>query len=156
MHFFACKLARVEHPSCTMQSNSSGDDYNLCFDFSRSPMLTTSSAKPQHPLRFLHDNGFKSIHERDIAGWTPLCYAVLRDDPFLVESLLEQNANPNEVTTKAKKDAQLPKGMPALFIAGTYHSNKVRQDLETPGATEKCMILWMVEIVHQLICTLSG
>ena len=79
--------------------------------------------------RFLHDNGFKSIHERDIAGWTPLCYAVLRDDPFLVESLLEQNANPNEVTTKAKKDAQLPKGIPVLFIAGVYHSNKVIKSL---------------------------
>ena len=92
-----------------------------------------------------------------MAGWTPLCYAVLRDDPFLVESLLEQKANPNEVTTKEKKDAQLPKGMPALFIAGTYHSNKVGssltssvRDVELHREVYDSMILWMAEIVHQL------
>ena len=84
-----------------------------------------------------------------MAGWTPLCYAVLRDDPFLVESLLEQKANPNEVTTKEKKDAQLPRGMPVLFIAGTYHSNKVR-DPELHREVYDSMILWMAEIVHQL------
>ena len=98
-----------------------------------------------------------------MAGWTPLCYAVLRDDPFLVESLLEQKANPNEVTTKEKKDAQLPRGMPVLFIAGTYHSNKVRdptnvgstltssvRDVELHREVYDSMILWMAEIVHQL------
>ena len=54
--------------------------------------------------RFLHDNGFKNIEDRDEDGWSTMCYAVLRDDTFLVESLLKSRADANEVTTKEKKD----------------------------------------------------
>ncbi|CAE7687741.1 unnamed protein product, partial [Symbiodinium sp. CCMP2456] len=35
--------------------------------------------------RFLHDTGFKAVSERDPAGWTPMCYAVLSGKQFLVE-----------------------------------------------------------------------
>ena len=28
--------------------------------------------------RFLHETGFKHVRERDAAGWTPICYAVLK------------------------------------------------------------------------------
>ena len=38
--------------------------------------------------RFLHDTGFKAVSERDSAGWTPMCYAVLSGKQFLVEVAL--------------------------------------------------------------------
>ena len=33
--------------------------------------------------RFLHDNGFTSVRDRDSAGWSPMCYAAVNGNPFL-------------------------------------------------------------------------
>ena len=79
--------------------------------------------------KFLHENGFNSVGERDKQGWSPMCYAVLRDDPFLVESMLICRADVNDTNHKVKKDAQLPKGMPVLALCGTYHSNQAMKAL---------------------------
>ena len=79
--------------------------------------------------KFLHENGFKSVQERDNAGWSPICYAVLRDDPFLIEALVMKRADVNDSNRLAKNDAQLPKGMPVLSISGTYHSNNAMKAL---------------------------
>ena len=79
--------------------------------------------------KFLHENGFKSVQERDTAGWSPICYAVLRDDPFLIEALVRNNADVNDSNRRAKNEAQLPKGLPLLSLAGTYHSNQAMKAL---------------------------
>ena len=75
--------------------------------------------------RFLHDNLFKSVSDRDAAGWSPLCYAVLTGKVSLVKALLNNTADPNDCTTKSKKEANLSKKLPVLSIAATYHSNEV-------------------------------
>ena len=41
--------------------------------------------------------GFRSIHERDAAGWTPICYAALAGSPLQLCALLEARANVNDV-----------------------------------------------------------
>eukprot|EP00438_Fugacium_kawagutii_P005700 Skav227830 [mRNA] locus=scaffold948:378224:380137:+ [translate_table: standard] len=79
--------------------------------------------------RFLHENGFATLKERDKAGWSPMCYAVLRDDPFLIEALALKNADVNDSIRKAKNDAQLLKGMSIIEICGTYSSNKAMKAL---------------------------
>ena len=73
--------------------------------------------------RFLHENGFQRVQERDEAGWSPLCYAVLRNDPFLVKALVKSKADVNDRVSKAKKDALLPKKLPILLLAVAYHCN---------------------------------
>ena len=53
--------------------------------------------------RFLHGNLFKSVSDRDAAGWSPLCYAVLTGKASLVKALLNNTADPNDCTTKVKR-----------------------------------------------------
>ena len=40
--------------------------------------------------------GFSHIAERDAGGFSPMCYAAVRGDPLLLESLLKQRADPND------------------------------------------------------------
>ena len=77
--------------------------------------------------RFLHDNVFRNVSDRDAAGWSPLCYAVLTDSVPLVNALLNKRASVNDRTTKSKKEANLPKNLPVLSIATAFHSNDVLQ-----------------------------
>lgn len=79
--------------------------------------------------KFLHENGFMSVEERDMAGWSPICYAVLKDDPFLIEALVRKKADVNDSNRRAKNEAQLPKGLPLLSLAGTYKSNQAMKAL---------------------------
>ena len=73
--------------------------------------------------RFLHENGFEKVEDRDKAGWSPMCYAVLRNDPFLVKALVKSKANVNDRLSKTQKDALLPKKLPILLLAVAYHCN---------------------------------
>ena len=75
--------------------------------------------------RFLHDNCFKTVLERDSAGWSPLCYAVVNGDAFLVKALLKSKADPNDRLSKSNKKVNLPKNMPVVCMAAAYHSNAV-------------------------------
>ena len=77
--------------------------------------------------RFLHDNLFSSISQRDEAGWSPICYAAMKGDTFLVKALLEKRANPNDRLTKQTHD--LPKKIPVLSLAVAYQNNDVVQVL---------------------------
>ncbi|CAE7945096.1 mask-1 [Symbiodinium necroappetens] len=45
---------------------------------------------------FLYQMGFSHIAERDAGGFSPMCYAAVRGDPLLLESLLKQRADPND------------------------------------------------------------
>ena len=84
--------------------------------------------------RFLHECGFHSISERDSAGWSPMCYAVLRDDPLLVKALLASRAEVNDSISKAKKEAKLPRKLPILLMACAYHCNRAMASLLTARA----------------------
>ena len=87
--------------------------------------------------RFLHDNCFQSVLERDEAGWSPLCYAVLTGNCSLVRALLSSRADANDFITKRHKAAALPKRSPVLSLAARYHSNEVIQMLVSAGASVK-------------------
>lgn len=84
--------------------------------------------------RFLHDNLFKSICDRDAAGWSPLCYAVLTGRVALVSALLKGKADVNDRITKMKLDANLTKHLPVLSLAATYHATEVLRLLLPQGA----------------------
>ncbi|CAE7949711.1 Ankrd28, partial [Symbiodinium sp. KB8] len=75
--------------------------------------------------RFLHDTGFKAVSERDSAGWTPMCYAVLSGKQFLVEALLRQKADCNDRITRHKPKMLLPQNMPVLSLAAYFRRNGV-------------------------------
>lgn len=77
--------------------------------------------------RFLHENLFKDVVERDAAGWTPLCYAAIKGDPFLVSALLRSRADANDRITRKTHD--LPKNCPVLSVAAAYQNNEVMQVL---------------------------
>lgn len=79
--------------------------------------------------RFLHDNCFKTVLERDSAGWSPLCYAVVNGDAFLVKALLKSKADPNDRLSKNNKKVNLPKNMPVVCMAAAYYSNDVLEVL---------------------------
>ena len=78
--------------------------------------------------RFLHDNQLKRVLERDSAGWSPLCYAVLGGNVSLVRALLQRSANPNDIITKAAVHANLPTSgnkVSVLALAAAYRSLQV-------------------------------
>ncbi|CAE7018158.1 mask [Symbiodinium sp. CCMP2456] len=70
--------------------------------------------------KFLHENGFKGVSDRDRDGWSPIHYAALRGDPRLVRGLLESRADPNRVTKKASRRLVLPLWTPPLAICCAY------------------------------------
>lgn len=77
---------------------------------------------------FLHHNGFRTVLERDPAGWSPLCYAVIRGDVALVQGLLQRRADPNDQVTKGK-GSLFPGRMPVLALAAHFHHNQVMETL---------------------------
>ncbi|CAE7216813.1 ANKRA2 [Symbiodinium sp. CCMP2592] len=74
---------------------------------------------------FLHENGFRKVSERDRAGWTPLCYAAISGNAYLVESLLKCRASCNERITKKKTELAIKKNMPVLSLATHFHCNEI-------------------------------
>ncbi|OLP93439.1 hypothetical protein AK812_SmicGene24659 [Symbiodinium microadriaticum] len=85
------------------------------------PFLSPGSCAVE---RFLHENGFCTVQDRDTAGWTPLCYAVMTGDASLVAALLEHGANSNDSITKSKRELLFPKKMSLLSIAAHFRSNE--------------------------------
>eukprot|EP00438_Fugacium_kawagutii_P024121 Skav222757 [mRNA] locus=scaffold600:111323:113131:+ [translate_table: standard] len=92
------------------------------------PGFETDIDPVDHPgqfliARFLHDNLFKRISDRDSAGWSPLCFAVVKGDAALVKAMLDSRADPNDKLPRKKND--LPKGTPVLTLATVYQNNEV-------------------------------
>eukprot|EP00438_Fugacium_kawagutii_P006767 Skav201392 [mRNA] locus=scaffold296:174361:176130:+ [translate_table: standard] len=92
------------------------------------PGFETDIDPVDHPrqfliARFLHDNLFKQVTDRDSAGWSPLCFAVVKGDADLVKALLDSRADPNDKLPRRKKD--LSKGTSVLSLATAYHNNEV-------------------------------
>jgi len=75
--------------------------------------------------RFLHDNIFGRVTDRDTRGWSPLCYAVVHGDAVLVKALLDSKADANDQILCNKLEATLRRRTPVLSLAVAYHNNEV-------------------------------
>lgn len=90
-----------------------------------------ASAAESLVANFLHQNGFCHLHDRDSAGWSPICYAAVGGNPTLIQALLEQRANANDSIKKMKRDAQFPKGLHVLQIcAMSVHNTAMKLLIE--------------------------
>ncbi len=69
---------------------------------------------------FLYQNGFKKIREYDRSGWSPLCYAALRGDPEILQSLLKDKANPDEQTKKTNHLIGLAPALSVLALSSFF------------------------------------
>ncbi|CAE7447877.1 ANKRA2 [Symbiodinium microadriaticum] len=99
--------------------------------------------------RFLHQNFLRSPLERDSAGWSPICFAVVRGSSDLVQSLLARRADPNDAITKPKKELAMPRRFSLLSLAAVYHNQDVlltllsaRADVHARDARNAIAILW--------------
>ncbi|CAK9078290.1 unnamed protein product [Durusdinium trenchii] len=71
--------------------------------------------------KFLYQNGFARLGERDAAGWSPLCYAALGGNPVLIREMLQERADPNDRITKPAHFAIMPKNTPVLHVVSFLH-----------------------------------
>ena len=102
--------------------------------------MSTTSAE------FLHHNGFKKVNEHDKCGWSPLLYAVLRGDPLIVRSLLEDRADPNGQTRKPNPILGVPSGLSTSLVCTYFRGDKeclqelisARADLEAGWIPPMC------------------
>ncbi|CAE7654007.1 unnamed protein product [Symbiodinium sp. CCMP2592] len=67
--------------------------------------------------RFLHQNGFRSIFERDSAGWPPICFAAMSNNVVVLQALLDRKVDINQATTKPAVEVGLPAKLTDLGIA---------------------------------------
>ena len=75
-------------------------------------------------MKFFHQNGFRSICERDSAGFSPLHYAALNGDPALIQDLLALQADPDQVTRKVHPDLGFESGASSLAISCAFKNNE--------------------------------
>jgi len=84
--------------------------------------------------KFLAENGFEKVVQRDRAGWSPLLYAALKGDETLVEALLVHRADPNDSIHKVQKSITFVKGTPAVSLGHVFFSKDTDRDgSEIPG-----------------------
>eukprot|EP00439_Symbiodinium_sp_Y106_P010354 s8181_g1.t1 len=74
--------------------------------------------------RFLHQNGFRNIFERDAAGWPPICFAAMSNNLVVLHALLDRKVDINQATTKPKAEVNLPAKMTALGMASFFRNNE--------------------------------
>ena len=73
--------------------------------------------------KFLYENGFRSVHETDPAGWSPLHYGALRGDAVVIQGLLAKRADPNRLTKQDQPRVGLPPFTSALTICSCFKHN---------------------------------
>ena len=98
---------------------------------------------------FMYQNGFESIHERDEAGWTPICYAALDGSPMLITTLLEQRADVNDMIMKMEPLSQFAPHTPLLHICSFLTNNDAikvllsnRADVNAKDGYGATALLW--------------
>eukprot|EP00913_Durusdinium_trenchii_P030416 g28491.t2 len=90
--------------------------------FSLAPVEDIVPGGPTEALsKFLYQNGFARLGERDAAGWSPLCYAALGGNPVLIREMLQERADPNDRITKPAHFAIMPKNTPVLHVVSFLH-----------------------------------
>ena len=84
---------------------------------------------PSGPVvaQFLHQNGFRTLTEKDGAGWRPLHYAALSGNVLLIQSLLNQRADPNTKTTRDQPRIGMPPRASAVGICAFFRHNEALQ-----------------------------
>ncbi|CAE7419445.1 ANK2 [Symbiodinium sp. CCMP2592] len=75
--------------------------------------------------RFLHQNGFRSIHEVDGSGWAPVHYAAMPGDSDVIHGLLEMRADIDRWTKKDQPQSGMLLGMTPLQICGFFRHYSV-------------------------------
>ena len=90
--------------------------------------LGESASLHQVVQKFLAENGFEKVVQRDRAGWSPLLYAALKGDETLVEALLVHRADPNDSIHKVQKSITFVKGTPAVSLDMIFFSKDTDRD----------------------------
>lgn len=90
---------------------------------------------------FFIQNGFMKVNETDSAGYTPLHYAALLGDPFLIKALLEAGANLLKTTRKGQALLGLPPWVSAVGLCAYLGHNEAarvlisaRASVQEPGS----------------------
>ena len=114
-----CKYRFLLNQQVVLLRNSNTEAHPgfLTSDVTGSSNLGDSASLHQVVVtKFLAENGFKKVVERDRAGWSPLLYAALKGDETLVEALLVHRADPNDSIHKVQKSITFVKGTPAVSL----------------------------------------
>ena len=94
-----------------------------CFDQCRPRGLNCKSRAWSVAEAAVPRNGLVSVHDRDPAGWSCMCYAAINGNPKLITRLLEHSGDPNDRTLKGKDEAYLAKWMPLLSLCAYFSNN---------------------------------
>ena len=112
-----CKYRFLLNQQVVLLRNSNTEPHPgfLTSDVTRSNLESNASLH-QVVQKFLAENGFEKVVQRDRAGWSPLLYAALKGDETLVEALLVHRADPNDSIHKVQKSITFVKGTPAVSL----------------------------------------
>ena len=84
---------------------------------------------------FLLQNGFAAVGDVDSCGWSPMHYAALRGEPLLIQSLIEQRADPDCKAKKANpKHGTTLAGVSALDLCLVHRNNEAARLLIAANA----------------------
>eukprot|EP00435_Cladocopium_sp_Y103_P019095 s359_g4.t1 len=71
---------------------------------------------------FMEENAFRSLSDREF-GWSPICFATLRNDVEVVSEMLRLRTNVNDRVSKHDSHHHIEKGMSLLHIAAQFGCN---------------------------------
>ena len=84
--------------------------------------------------KFLHQNCFSKIDERDAMGYTPMCYAGINGNASVVSALLAHGACANDQVSKRDQKHQVYKGDCALSFSAWFSHGEAMELLLTAKA----------------------
>ncbi|CAE7768290.1 ANKRD17 [Symbiodinium sp. CCMP2456] len=74
--------------------------------------------------RFLHQNGFRNIFDRDSEGWPPVCFAAMSNNLVVLQALLDRRVDINQSTSKPKQEMGVLGKITALGMASFLGNNE--------------------------------
>ena len=91
---------------------------------SKSDLSSNADPISLEVAEFLLQNGFETVLDVDTAGWSPLHYAALRGEVLLIQGLLEQHADPCQVSKRANPSHGGMAGVGALDLCVRHGHNE--------------------------------
>ncbi|CAK9095519.1 unnamed protein product [Durusdinium trenchii] len=89
----------------------------------RDPEKTPVSSSPADHLNdFMEENAFKGVTDRQF-GWSPMCFAALRDDVQVLQELLKLRGNVNDRVRRHDAKYHIEKGTSLLHISAQFCCN---------------------------------